>query len=79
MALGGVLLISLVFAATLAQGLSLALEEGQGELVRRGVFGLLLLGVLDVFSVLVIWRQHRMLDEARREFEELVRGDSEPA
>ena len=76
-ALGGVLLVSLVLAAFLVHGLSLAMDEGRADLIRRGVLGLLLLGALVVFSVGFIWRQHRMLDEAREEFEELVRGDLE--
>lgn len=74
-ALGAVIVLSLVFAAVLVPGLTLALEEGRPELVRRAVFGLALLGALDVFSIVLIRRQHLMLDEARDELEEMVRLD----
>jgi len=70
--LGGVLVVSLVMGAVLLQALSLALEGGQGDLVARAVFGLAILLALDVFSVVLIRRQHRRLDEAREELRELV-------
>lgn len=71
--LGGVILVSLVFGVVLAQGLFLALEAGRRDLVGRAVFGLVLLLALNAFSLLLIRRQHRMLDEARRELQEMVR------
>ena len=61
-----------VMGAVLLQALSLALEGGQGDLVARAVFGLAILLALDVFSVVLIRRQHRRLDEAREELRELV-------
>ena len=73
--LGGVVLVSVAFAAVLIQGLFLALEAGRRDLVGRGVFGLALLLGLNLFSFVLVRRQHRMLDEAREELEELVRGD----
>ena len=71
--LGGVAVVSLVFAVVLTQGLSLALEGGRNELVIRAVVGLGLLVGLNFFSVVLIRRQHRVLDEARKELEDLVR------
>ena len=71
--LGGVAVVSLVFAVVLNQGLSLALEGGRNELVIRAVVGLGLLVGLNFFSVVLIRRQHRVLDEAREELENLVR------
>ena len=71
--LGGVAVVSLVFAVVLTQGLSLALEGGRNELVIRAVVGLGLLVGLNFFSVVLIRRQHRVLDEAREELEDLVR------
>jgi hypothetical protein len=73
--LGGVFLVSVAFAAGLVQGLFLALEAGRTDLVGRGVFGLVLLLGLNLFSLVLVRRQHRMLDEAREELEELVRGN----
>jgi hypothetical protein len=73
--LGGVFLVSVAFAAVLVQGLFLALETGRTDLVGRGVFGLVLLLGLNLFSLVLVRRQHRMLDEAREELEELVRGN----
>ena len=70
--LGGVLIVSLILGAVLAQGLFLALEGGRGDLVGRAGFGLALLLALDAFSVFLIRRQHRRLDEAREELRELV-------
>ena len=73
--LGGVILVSLVFALVLIQGLFLSANAGRMDLVLRAVFGLMLLTALDVFSFILTRRQHRMLDEAREELEELVRGE----
>ena len=73
--LGGVVLISIVFAFVLTQGLSLALESGERGLVVRAVVGLGLLAGLNLFSVVLIRRQHRVLDEAWEEMEALVQGD----
>ncbi len=70
--LGGVLVVSLVFAAVLVQGLFLAQEIQREDLVIRAFLGLALLAGLNIFSILAIRRQHRMLDEARRELEEIV-------
>ena len=71
--LAGVAAVSLVFAVVLTQGLSLALEGGRNELVVRAVVGLGLLVGLNFLSVVLIRRQHRVLDEAREELEGLVR------
>ncbi len=73
--LGGVFLVSVGFAAVLVQGLVIALDVGRSDLVGRGFFGLALLLGLNVFSLALVRRQHRMLDEAREELEELVHGD----
>jgi hypothetical protein len=70
-----VVLVSAAFAVVLAQGLSLALETQRSDLVTRALVGLGLLGGLILFSVVLIRRQHRVLDEARQELEDLVRGD----
>jgi len=71
-ALGGVLLVSVVIGSVLVQGLLLALEAGRGELVGRAVLGLALLVGLNGFSFILIRRQHRSLDEAREELLELA-------
>ena len=73
--LAGVLAVSLVFGATLVHGLLLALEAGRNDLFVRGLVGLGLLAGLDVFSVFLIRRQHRKLDEAREDLVALVAGD----
>jgi exosortase/archaeosortase len=73
--LGGVVLVSLVFGVALVQGLLVALEAGRNDLVMRALVGLSLLVGLNLFSVVLIRRQHRMLDEARDGLEALVRGD----
>jgi hypothetical protein len=75
MVLVGVLLVSLVFGVVLVQGLLLAREGGRTDLVIRAMAGLALLVGLDLFSLIMIRRQHRMLDEARADLQELVRGD----
>jgi exosortase/archaeosortase len=59
----------------LVQGLLVALEAGRNDLVMRALVGLSLLVGLNLFSVVLIRRQHRMLDEARDGLEALVRGD----
>jgi protein-S-isoprenylcysteine O-methyltransferase Ste14 len=74
----GVFLVSLVFAVVLTQGLSLAIDEGEEGLVVRALVGLSLLVGLNLFSVVLIRRQHRLLDEAREELETLVTGDPSP-
>ena len=74
--LAGVLLVSVVFAAVLTQGLLLALDADRTDLVARAWAGLGLLVGLDLFSLIMIRRQHRMLDEAHADLQELVRGDS---
>lgn len=73
--LAGVILVSLILGAVLLQGLLLALDEGRKDLVLRAVLGLGLLLGLDLFSLLLVRRQHAILDEARSDLEELVRGD----
>lgn len=73
--LAGVALVSLVFVAILIQGLLLALEGGRRDLVTRALVGIGLLTGLNLFSVLLIRHQHRTLDGAREEMEEMVRGD----
>ena len=72
---GGVLLVSVVFAAVLIQGLFLAVGAGRQDLVLRAIVGLGLLVVLNLFSLILVRRQHRMLDEARGELEGMVRRD----
>jgi hypothetical protein len=71
----GVLLVSVVFGAVLLQGLLLAHDVGRTDLLARAMAGLLLLVGLDLFSVIMIRRQHQMLDEARADLRELVGGD----
>ena len=70
--LGGVLLVSLVLGGVLVQGMLVALDGGRGDLAGRAAFGVALLVVLNSFSVYLIRRQHRRLDEAREELRELV-------
>jgi len=73
--LGGVLLASVAFGGVLLQGLLMAVEAGRDGLVVRAWIGLGLLLGLDVFSAVLIRRQHRILDEARVELQELITGD----
>lgn len=73
--LGGVLLVSLVLGAVLVQGLLLALDAQGQDLVSRALLGLGLILALDLFSIHLTLRQHRMLDEAREELARLVEGD----
>ena len=75
LAAGVVLMVSVVFAAPLIQGLLLAIETGRRDPVLKGLVGLGLLVALNVFSLVLTRRQHRMLDEAREELEGMVRGD----
>jgi len=72
--LSGVLLVSLVLASVLIQGLVLANAAQRSGLLIRAALGLGFLAFLDIFSVILIWRQHRLLDEARDELVELVAG-----
>jgi len=73
--LGGVLVVSVAFGGTLVHGLLLALDAGRGDLVVRAWAGLGILVGLDLFSVFLILRQHRKLDEARKELLDLVSAD----
>lgn len=73
--LGGVLLVSAVLGYPLLHGLFLALEAGREDLIVRAFLGLGILFGLIVFSVILIRRQHRKLDEAREELKSLVTGD----
>ena len=74
-ALAAVVLISLFFGAVLVQGLRLASDAGRVDLIGRAVLGLALLAGIDVIAVLLVRRQHVMLDEARADLEELMRGE----
>ena len=73
--LAGVVIVSLIFGGVLIQALLLALEGGRGELVTRALGGIGLLAGLNLFAILLIRHQHRSLDEAREEMEEMVRGE----
>jgi hypothetical protein len=70
--LGGVFLVSLLLGVVMAQGLLLALTAGRKDLMLRAGCGLMALLALNVFSLVLTRRQHRMLDEARKELEDLV-------
>ena len=72
----GVLLVSVAFAALLIQGLFLALDAGRTDLMVRAILGLALLSGLDVFAVVMMRRQRRILDEAKEELEGLVKGEA---
>ncbi len=67
--------MSLAFGAALVQGLSFALQAGRNDLITRALVGLGLLVGLNLFSAVLIRRQHRILDEARKDLQALVRGD----
>jgi hypothetical protein len=69
-----VLCVSLVLGSVLAQALVVARSTGQDELASRAVFGIGLLVVVNLLSIAMAWHQHRLLDEARSEMEELIRG-----
>lgn len=73
--LGGVLLASVAFGGVLVQGLLMAVEVGRDDLVIRAWIGLGLLLGMDLFSAVLIRRQHRVLDGARGELQELIMGD----
>jgi hypothetical protein len=73
MVLVGVSLVSLVLGAVLMQGLILAAEAQRQDLILQAGLGLGLLLILELFSIVLTRRQHRILDEAREEMEELVR------
>ena len=73
--MGGVLLISIPFAVVLVQGVRLALEAERSGPAVRGFLGLGLLVGLNLFSFILIRRQHRMLDEAKEDLIALVEGD----
>jgi hypothetical protein len=75
MAVAGVFLMSVVFGGVLVQGLVLAQELGQDDLVARAIRGLSCLTLLNIVSVVLIWRQHRTFDKARAELQELVEGE----
>jgi len=68
-----VFLVSLVFGVALVEGLLLAEQGNRGDLVGRAVFGLALILALDLFSLLLIRRQHQRLDEALEEMRDLAR------
>lgn len=72
-----VLVVSLVLGSVLSQALALARSTGQDDLVTRAIFGIGLLVVLNLFSVTLAWRQHRLLDQARLELDELARGPAQ--
>jgi hypothetical protein len=76
-ALGGVFLMSLTFGGILVQGLILALETGQDDMVFRAIRSLCCLALLNLVSIALIWRQHRAFHEARTELQELVEGTVE--
>ena len=69
-----VLVVSLLLGSVLAQALIVARGTGHDEVVSRVFFGIGLLVALNVFSVALAWRQHKLLDQARSEMIELVRG-----
>jgi hypothetical protein len=69
-----VLVVSLVLGSIMSQALALARSTGQNDLVTRATFGIGLLVLLNLFSVTLAWRQHRLLDKAGEEMNELVRG-----
>jgi hypothetical protein len=77
--LGGVLLVSVALAYPLLQGLFLAQEAGREDLILRAFLGMGLLAALNVFSVVLIRRQHKNLDEARDELLTLVTGEGLPS
>ena len=66
-----VLVVSLVLGSVLSQALALARSTGQDDLVIRAIFGIGLLVVLNLLSLTLVWRQHRLLDQASLELDEL--------
>ena len=73
-ALVGVGLVSLACGSLLIQGLLLARETGHAELMGRAALGLVIVVGVDLFSLFLIRRQHRLFDEARRELQDLIGG-----
>ena len=73
-----VALVSLGFTPVLVQALLLAREAGRSDLVTRAIVGLGVLIGLNLFSWILIRRQHRMLDEAREDLEALISGEPLP-
>lgn len=73
----GVFLVSLFFAVPLVQGLILALDRGRNDLQLWALLGLGLLVALNFFSLILIRRQHRNLDDARSELEALLEAAPE--
>jgi len=73
-ALAGVMLVSLCCASLLIQGLLVARETGNSELMWRAALGLAIVVGFDLFSLVFIRRQHRLFDEARKELKELIEG-----
>lgn len=74
--LAGVILTSLVLGSVLTQGFLLATDANRSGLAIRAGLGLGILFALDLFSVILIRRQHRILDEARDELVDLVAGEN---
>jgi hypothetical protein len=72
-----VLVVSLMLGSVLAQALAVARSTGQDELATRAIFGIGLLVAVNLFSVALAWHQHRLLDQARSEMVELVRGPAQ--
>ena len=72
-----VLVVSLVLGSVLAQALALARSTGQDELASRAIFGIGLLVVVNLLSVAMVWHQHHLLDQAKSEMDELVRGPAQ--
>ena len=66
--------MSLVFGGVLVQGLLLAQQTGQGDLAHKAIRSLCCLAALNLLSLFLTWRQHRLLDEARLEAQALVEG-----
>jgi hypothetical protein len=70
--LGAVLLVSSILFLVVFHGVTVAWQAQRWEVVIRGGLGLLLLVALDLFSIVLIRRQHRVLDEVRAEMLALV-------
>jgi len=71
-ALSGVALLSLACGSLLLQGLLVARATGDSEVMARAVVGLVIVVSFDLFAVFLIRRQYRLLDEARRDLQELI-------
>lgn len=74
--LAGVVLVSAGLGTVLLQGLFLARNAGEDGLVARALLGLGLLAAMNIFSLVLIRKQHRMLDEAREDLRSLVKGET---